>query len=337
MKVTVIHNPDAGDDDTQPSGDRIIRLIRKAGHKTKYISTEDKKWEKALKKSCDIIAVAGGDGTIGKVAKYLVGSRTPIAVLPTGTANNIAHTIGVAGKTFEYLIEGWNTAHSVNFDVGVAKGPWGSKYFIEGFGVGLFAETMYRIDSGHHPHVLRAEDPEQENSEALKVLRKQLSSYRAKELTVRLDGQDLSGDYYMLEVLNVRYMGPNLDLVPRAETNDGVLDVVLVAKGDKAKLTGTFLIIYGTNAPVPAFRCAKDGTYRLSGKGLWFTLTTRPGPKIKMPTSFRPLQLILKSILELLCFSSLVIRAQCRRHSVMKQTIEKLFLGLPQCHPRGGF
>jgi diacylglycerol kinase (ATP) len=237
MKVTVIHNPDAGDDDTQPSGDRIIRLIRKAGHKTKYISTEDKKWEKALKKSCDIIAVAGGDGTIGKVAKYLVGSRTPpIAVLPTGTANNIAHTIGVAGKTFEYLIEGWNTAHSVNFDVGVAKGPWGSKYFIEGFGVGLFAETMYRIDSGHHPHVLRAEDPEQENSEALKVLRKQLSSYRAKELTVRLDGQDLSGDYYMLEVLNVRYMGPNLDLVPRAETNDGVLDVVLVAKGDKAKL-----------------------------------------------------------------------------------------------------
>jgi diacylglycerol kinase (ATP) len=236
MKVTVIHNPDAGDDDTQPSGDQIIRLIRKAGHKTKYISTEDKKWEKALKKSCDIIAVAGGDGTVGKVAKYLVGSRTPIAVLPTGTANNIAHTIGVAGRTFEYLIEGWNTAHSVNFDVGVAKGPWGSKYFIEGFGVGLFAETMYRIDGGHHPHVLRAEDPEQENSEALKVLRKQLSNYPAKELTVRLDGQDLSGVYYMLEALNVRYMGPNLDLVPRAETNDGVLDVVLLAKGDKAKL-----------------------------------------------------------------------------------------------------
>lgn len=68
MKVTVIHNPDAGDDDKQPSGDQIVRTIRAAGHKVKYFSTEDKKWEKAFKKPCDIIAVAGGDGTVGRVA-----------------------------------------------------------------------------------------------------------------------------------------------------------------------------------------------------------------------------------------------------------------------------
>jgi diacylglycerol kinase (ATP) len=55
-------------------------------------------------------------------------------------------------------------------------------------------------------------------------------------LTVRLDGQDLSGDYYMLEALNVRYIGPNLDLVPGAEINDGLFDVVFVAKGEQAKL-----------------------------------------------------------------------------------------------------
>jgi diacylglycerol kinase (ATP) len=236
MKVTVIHNPDAGED--QPSGDQIVRLIREAGHKAKYFSTEDKKWEKALQKPCDIIAVAGGDGTVGKVARCLIGSRTPIAVLPMGTANNIANTIGVVGKTqdLQDLVEGWNAAHCVNFDAGVAKGPWGLKYFIEGFGVGLFAETMFRIDNGQHPHVLRADDPEEEINAALKVLKKQLSSYPAKKLTVRLDGQDLSGDYYMLEALNIRYTGPNLDLVPRAKTNDGLLDVVLVAKGEQAKL-----------------------------------------------------------------------------------------------------
>jgi diacylglycerol kinase (ATP) len=236
MKVTLIHNPGAGDDNTQPSADRIIQLIRKAGHKTKYFASKDKKWKKALKKPCDIIAVAGGDGTVGSVARRLVDSRIPIAVLPMGTANNIANTIGVTGRTFEDLIAGWNTAHCVNFDAGVAKGPWGIEYFIEGFGVGLFAETMFRIDNGQHPHVLRAEDPEEEISEALKALKKQLSSYPAKELTVRLDGQDLSGDYYMLEALNVRYLGPNLDLVPRAQTNDGLLDVVFVAKGEQAKL-----------------------------------------------------------------------------------------------------
>jgi diacylglycerol kinase (ATP) len=235
MKVTLIHNPDAGDD-KQPSGDQIIRLIRKAGHKIKYFSSKDKKWKKALKKPGDIIAVAGGDGTVGGVARRLVDNRTPIAVLPMGTANNIANTIGVTGRTFEDLINGWNAAQCVNFDAGVAKGPWGIRHFIEGFGVGLFAETMFRIDNGQHPHVSRAEDPEEEISAALKVLKKQLSSYPAKELTVRLDGQDLSGDYYMLETMNVRYIGPNLELVPRAEINDGLFDVVFVARSEQAKL-----------------------------------------------------------------------------------------------------
>jgi diacylglycerol kinase (ATP) len=235
MKVTVIHNPGAGDD-AQPSGNQIMRFIRKAGHKAKYFSTKDKKWEKALKRPSDIVAVAGGDGTVGNVARRLVDSRTPIAVLPMGTANNIANTIGVTGRTIQDLIAGWNAAHCVNFDAALAKGPWGTRHFIEGFGVGLFAETMFRIDNGQHPRVLRAEDPEQEINEALKALKKQLSSYRAKELTVRLDGQDLSGDYYMLEALNVRYIGPNLDLVPRAKINDGLLDVVFVAKGEQATL-----------------------------------------------------------------------------------------------------
>jgi hypothetical protein len=40
----------------------------------------------------------------------------------------------------------------------------------------------------------------------------------------------------MLEALNVRYIGPNLDLVPRAEINDGLLDGVFVSKGEQAKL-----------------------------------------------------------------------------------------------------
>jgi diacylglycerol kinase family enzyme len=236
VRVTVIHNPDAGDD-AQPSGDEIIRLIRKAGHKARYQSSKDKKWKKALQKPCDIIAVAGGDGIIGRVARRLIDNRTPIAVLPMGTANNIANTIGVTGRTFPDLIEGWKAARCVNFDAGIARGPWGLRYFIEGFGVGLFAETMFGIENGHHPQVSRSEDPEEEINAALEVLKNKLSSYPARVLTVRLDGQDLSGDYYMLEAMNIRFIGPNLDLVPRAQINDGLLDVVFVPKGEQSKLS----------------------------------------------------------------------------------------------------
>jgi diacylglycerol kinase (ATP) len=235
MKVTLIHNPGAGDDD-QPSGEQILQLIRQAGHKVKYESMKEKTWKKALKKPGDIVAVAGGDGTIGKVARRLMGDRIPIAVLPMGTANNIANTLKLTGRTFEDLIDGWPGARCVNFDAGTAKGPWGSRTFIEGFGIGLFAETMFQIENGQHLHPPQTEDPEQEIKAVLKVLKKKLSKYPSKELTVRLDGQELSGDYLLLEALNIRSIGPNLDLVSRAAFNDGLLDVAFVTKKEKPKL-----------------------------------------------------------------------------------------------------
>jgi diacylglycerol kinase family enzyme len=235
MKITLIHNPEAGDD-RESSAEHILRLIRAAGHKFRYQSSKEKQWKRALKKPCDLVAVAGGDGIVGRVARRLIGSRIPIAVLPMGTANNVAHTLGLTGKTLKELIGGWNAARCVNFDAGVAKGPWGSKYFIEGFGVGLFAETMFQIKNGEHPGPSRSDDPKEEINAVLKVLKRQLSNYPSKDLTVRLDGQDLSGDYFLLEALNVRYIGPNLDLVPHAKINDGLLDVVFVAKDEQGKL-----------------------------------------------------------------------------------------------------
>jgi diacylglycerol kinase family enzyme len=235
MKVTLIHNPDAGDNDNH-SGDQILRLIREAGHKPRYHSAKEKTWKRALKKPGDIVAVAGGDGTVGKVAKRLIDIRTPIAILPMGTANNIANTLGLTGKKFQDLIDGWKSARCINFDAGVAKGPWGAEYFIEGFGIGLFAETMFKIENGEHPHPPTSEDAEEEIETVLKLLKNQLAKFSSRDLTVRLDGKDLSGNYFLLEALNVRYVGPKLDLVPSAEINDGLFDVVFVSKKERAKL-----------------------------------------------------------------------------------------------------
>jgi diacylglycerol kinase (ATP) len=211
-------------------------LIRAAGHKVKYQSSKAKKWQKALKKRCDIVAVAGGDGTVGKVARRLIGSRTPIAVLPMGTANNIAKTLGIAGRTLPQIIKGWSAARCVSFDAGVAKGPWGSECFIEGFGIGLFAEAMLQLKKKENKHVTDSGKTKQVINSILSTLKKQLKLYQPKKIAVRLDGEDLSGDYVLLEALNTRYIGPNLNLVPQADINDGFLDVVLIAARERAKL-----------------------------------------------------------------------------------------------------
>jgi diacylglycerol kinase family enzyme len=136
----------------------------------------------------------------------------------------------------EDFIQGWSTARCVNFDAGVAKGPWGSQYFIEGFGVGLFAEAMLRLDGKENTDLDDSGKPTQVISSVLTILKKQLQRGQAKKLTVRLDGEELSGDYVVLEALNIRYIGPNLDLAPRADINDGCLDVVFVAKREGAAL-----------------------------------------------------------------------------------------------------
>jgi diacylglycerol kinase family enzyme len=75
IKITLIHNPAAGDG-SRPSGDDLVELLCAAGHKVNYQSSKEKKWKKALKNPDDIVAVAGGDGTVGKVARRLIG-RAP--------------------------------------------------------------------------------------------------------------------------------------------------------------------------------------------------------------------------------------------------------------------
>ena len=194
IKITLIHNPAAGDG-SRPSGDDLVELLCAAGHKVNYQSSKEKKWKKALKKPGDIVAVAGGDGTVGKVARRLIGSPTPIAILPLGTANNIANTLDVTGKSLKELIRSWKTARCINFDAGVAKGPWGTESFVEGFGVGLFAETMTRLDGSKIIDLAGADDPPTVLRTVLKILRKQLKEHPATEMTIRLDGKEMSGDY----------------------------------------------------------------------------------------------------------------------------------------------
>jgi diacylglycerol kinase family enzyme len=173
---------------------------------------------------------------VGKVARRLIDSRTPIAVLPTGTANNIATALGIADKKLPDLIKGWTRARCVNFDAGLAKGPWGSEYFIEGFGIGVFAEAMSQLEESENADLPDSGESKQIINSALSLLKKRLQRHQAKNIAVRLDGKDLSGDYVVLEALNICSVGPNLKLAPKADFKDGFLDVVLVPKRQRTQL-----------------------------------------------------------------------------------------------------
>jgi diacylglycerol kinase family enzyme len=232
--VTLIHNSGAGDG--RFSEDNLLALIREAGHSAIYQSSKDDDWEAVLEKPCDVVAVAGGDGTIGKVARRLLGRSVPIAVLPLGTANDISKAIGLSETPIERLVAEWTKARRIKFDVGMVDGPCGSRCFIESLGAGLFATTMSRLDARNNIELAHLNAPEDKIKAVLHMLRDQLQDHTLKKLNVSLDGKDLSGKYILLELMNIAYLGPNLALAPDADPGDGLLDLVLLAEDEEDKM-----------------------------------------------------------------------------------------------------
>ena len=235
MRVTLIHNPDAGNAGAA-RGDDLAALIGKSGHRVIYQSSRSADWDKILQEPTDLVAVAGGDGIVGKVAKRMIGKSTPLAVLPIGTANNIANALGLARQPLNQLIAAWRIGRRMKFDVGAATGPWGSTHFIEGLGLGLFAETMSRLDARKNIDIAHHGLTDKKITSVLEIMKVRLEGCQATRLKLELDDQDLSGNYLLLEAMNIRYIGPNLCLAAAADPTDGLFDVVLIADEHRDQL-----------------------------------------------------------------------------------------------------
>jgi diacylglycerol kinase family enzyme len=233
MKATLIHNPDAGDDKQATVG-QIEALLKEAGYKVRYQSSKEKGWHRVLKKSADVIVVAAGDGTVSKVARRMIGKDIPIAVLPMGTANNISKTLGIADMPITWLIRSWKTARHLEFDAGLAAGPWGERYFIEGMGAGLLTSSIRKVKRNKTmPQLMEAGV---KVTYAQQIFREHLEESPAVDVEATLDGEDISGRYVLFEVLNMKYIGPNLFLAPEVERNDGEFEVVLAAEKHRQRL-----------------------------------------------------------------------------------------------------
>src|SRR5262245_1870824 len=110
-RVTLIHNPQAGDEDH--SRNQLLKLIRDAGYEVTYKSSKED-FASALEDPGDLIVVAGGDGTVRRVALESLGTGVPLAILPMGTANNISKSLGITAPA-EELIAGWKGARRKRF------------------------------------------------------------------------------------------------------------------------------------------------------------------------------------------------------------------------------
>ncbi len=104
-RVLVIHNPTAGWRRRRRFA-RILNALVREGIDIDVRPTTQRGDAEAFARNADrdhvdVIAVAGGDGTINEVVNGLHDPALPLAIIPLGTANVLAHEIGLGGSPTE--------------------------------------------------------------------------------------------------------------------------------------------------------------------------------------------------------------------------------------------
>jgi diacylglycerol kinase family enzyme len=232
MRITIVHNAAAGHD--QFTADEILRAVERAGHHPVYFAAATGDLDDALRDPGDLVVAAGGDGTVRKIATRITGRGIPLTVLPMGTANNVARSPGIGGEPAR-LIADWSSWQQRSIDLGHVSAPWGDALFIEGAGFGptvAAIATLTHIPAEPSPDG----DPGPEIERDLRVLREVVADHPAHPCRIEIDGRQISGTYLLVEAMNIHTIGPNLELAPEAELDDGVLDLVLLGEDERAVL-----------------------------------------------------------------------------------------------------
>jgi len=227
--IQIIHNPTAGEG--QHSREQLIEMVTASGHGYHYASTDDSGWKDFHLNKIDAYLVAGGDGTVRKLAMVLLANKLlqqkPIFLLPLGTANNIAETLSSEPYTKLDL-----SGRNKKYDCGRIDGLGSEEYFIESLGFGIFPELIAEMEK----EKLKGASPEEEMDRTLEVLLEIAKNFKAKKAKIKVHGIKIKGSFLLVELLNIQHIGPNLMLAPDADPGDAYFELVLIPEDGREDL-----------------------------------------------------------------------------------------------------
>lgn len=227
MKVLLCHNPNAGN--KGHDRDSLEAALKLAGHDVRYASVKDEKFVNAFDKSVDLIVAAGGDGTLGQVLTQIPDRSVPVAILPLGTANNFARSLGIAGTPQE-LVEMWDPERTCPVSLGSVTGHWGTSLFLEAYGIGVFPQFLLDAKKAKKPEGAR------NLQQGRELLQKALKRAKPIEVTMTIDDKKHEREVLGVEICNIAFTGPGLPLAATADVSDGKLDVVIIESDDRKAL-----------------------------------------------------------------------------------------------------
>ncbi len=235
----LIFNPDSGGKraDNSKRLTEIVATLREhgivagIGLKTSGKAARELARE-AVENDEELLIVAGGDGTIEEVAAQLVGSRTPLGILPTGSMNNLARCVGVPLSLREACeLIAMGVTRPIDIGRVLANDKPNAEYFLEGAGVGLSAVLL---PAGHAL--------EKGRWGVLPLALRKLFDVKPEPVAIELDEQALIHAYsQIITVSNAPMMGRNIMIAPEAKMDDGYLDVAVFNEMTKTELLQYFV------------------------------------------------------------------------------------------------
>jgi diacylglycerol kinase (ATP) len=189
--------------------------------------------QEAVRRGEKMVVAAGGDGTIAEVANGLMGSGARLGVIPLGTANVLAHELGLPFSP-KAVAAALAFGRTTMLWPGVASSAQGERLFVQMLGVGFDAHVVKRVSFpmkkllGKGAYVLRS--------------MAELTRYSYPNIRLRLDEEET--DAASVIVSKGRLYGGRFRLAPDAVPGEPGFTVVLFDRSGPAAA-----MMYGAALP----------------------------------------------------------------------------------------
>lgn len=191
--------------------------------------------KRAAKKGRHLIIAAGGDGTVAPIAEGLIGTSAVLGIVPLGTYNNVATSLGVPTDLEEAIaLIASGIVRPVDVGRVVATSANRPRIFLEMALVGVTAAMMPV-----------GQQLKQGKLAGLGDILPAAMQMTPTETEIRLDKHKShrEANTLLVEIANAPRSGPGIISAPDARVDDGELDVAIYHEHTQANLAARFLAL----------------------------------------------------------------------------------------------